>query len=126
MTKRSKPHAARRGADGYFSKIVRSRGVCERCGDTDQSSHECAHIIRRNRTATRTDERNAWCLCHACHRAVDTNIVFFRLLVERTIGWDTLYELQEKAESHTRAQVRFDWSAERDRLREMWNGRSSR
>lgn len=51
--------------DLLFSKIVRNRGVCDKCGNT--TGLQCAHIISRNFSATRHDLDNALCLCSGCH-----------------------------------------------------------
>ena len=58
-------------ADVLFSQIIRSQGYCEAYGkdDVDCSAQlQTAHIITRKRSATRTDLRNAFCLCFAHHR----------------------------------------------------------
>lgn len=39
--------------------------MCERCGATHNL--QCAHIVSRTYSATRTDLRNAFCLCAGCH-----------------------------------------------------------
>lgn len=51
--------------DDLFSKQVRTRGECEKCGQTVRLS--CAHIISRTYMATRWDQDNALCLCSGCH-----------------------------------------------------------
>ena len=62
---------AKAKADALFSQVIRRLGYCEaenyggrRCSTTLQT----AHIITRGRSATRTDTRNAFCLCFAHHR----------------------------------------------------------
>lgn len=57
-------------ADKLFSEIIRSLGRCEAEGDGRACSAQLqtAHIITRKRSATRTDLRNAFCLCFAHHR----------------------------------------------------------
>lgn len=54
-----------RQADALFSKIVRSRGSCERCGKT--AGLQCAHGFSRRYRAIRWDERNAFAQCGGCH-----------------------------------------------------------
>lgn len=52
-------------ADTIFSLIIRAPGYCAECG-----SHyrlQCAHGFSRRYRNVRWDERNAWCLCSACH-----------------------------------------------------------
>ncbi len=52
-------------ADRAFSRLVRSRGMCLRCGS--RSDLQCCHVFRRGFAAIRWDERNALCLCSDCH-----------------------------------------------------------
>lgn len=51
--------------DKLFSKIVRSRGECEKCGK--KTNLQCAHIYSRKHKNLRWDEENALCLCGGCH-----------------------------------------------------------
>lgn len=53
-------------AGKLHSQIIRTIGMCERCGGNNVL--QCAHILSRRYTATYTDLRNAFCLCAACHR----------------------------------------------------------
>lgn len=62
-------------ADKLFSEIIRSLGYCEAEGwPTPELARSCspqlqtAHIVTRKRSATRTDTRNAFCLCFTHHR----------------------------------------------------------
>lgn len=58
-------------ADKLFSEIIRSRGYCEAEGFDDRRCTpqlQTAHIVTRKRSATRTDTRNAFCLCFGHHR----------------------------------------------------------
>lgn len=62
---------AKARADKLFSEIIRSQGRCEAAGyDGRQCSYQLqtAHIVTRKRSGTRTDLRNAFCLCFAHHR----------------------------------------------------------
>lgn len=52
-------------ADRLASKLVRSRGHCERCGSTFLL--EAAHIVPRRYEHTRFDPDNLLCLCKRCH-----------------------------------------------------------
>lgn len=81
-------------ADFLFSRLVRSRGACERCG---APATDTAHIIRRSWSATRCVEDNAWALCRSCHHLVDEWQVEFMRLVDRTIGEARLVELRQSA-----------------------------
>lgn len=82
-------------ADILFSRIVRSRGACERCGRTPAT--DTAHIVRRMYSATRCVEDNAWALCSSCHRATERWPMEFAELVKATIGVDRYHELREMA-----------------------------
>lgn len=75
-----------------FSRIVRSRGHCERCGDS-YGPFDTAHIVRRRYSATRCVEDNAWCLCRGCHRIVDEWAHELMAQVARTIGAERYVEL---------------------------------
>lgn len=69
--------------DVLFSRIVRSRGTCVRCG---AQGTDTAHIVGRRYSATRCLEANAWCLCRGCHRLTGEDALEFMALVDRTIG----------------------------------------
>lgn len=100
-------------ADLLFSRIVRSRGACERCG---KPATDTAHIIRRGYSATRCVEDNAWALCSSCHRATEDDPAEFMLLVERTIGrarYDELKVLREQGHAGSAA---LFWASEAERL----------
>jgi hypothetical protein len=58
-------------ADKLFSEIIRARGYCEAEGWDDRACSyqlQTAHICSRRYSATRTDLRNAFCLCGRHHR----------------------------------------------------------
>ena len=82
-------------ADLLFSRIVRSRGSCERCGVTPAT--DTAHIIRRSWSATRCVEDNAWALCRSCHHLVDEWQFEWNKLVAVTIGFRRAAELRKRA-----------------------------
>lgn len=104
----------RTNCDRRMRKYIHARGRCERCGQTN-GPFECAHIIRRRYSWTRTDERNAWCLCRDCHDTVDTYTSYFNKLVEATIGWDLFAEL----ETQSMRREKFDWKTELERWKAM-------
>jgi hypothetical protein len=103
-----------KGAKGKATKlhalIVRSRGRCEKCG----SGHvlQCAHIISRKYSWTRTDLDNAFCLCASCHRFFTDNPVEFGIFTIDKIGDDMFDELILKRNSIDK----FDWEEEAKRL----------
>lgn len=98
-----KPVARRKGdpgkADQLFRDLVRSRGVCERCGDRF-GPYDTAHIIGRARSGTRCELDNAWCLCRPCHKRVDEWWDEKWALVKETIGIERYWQLKAKAEGH--------------------------
>lgn len=102
-------------ADKLFSKIIRARGACENCGSTNVSTLQCAHIISRKYSATRTDTRNAYCLCAKCHFRFTGWPREFSHFITRTTGSDTYNELKLKAETVTK----MDWDAEYERLKQI-------
>lgn len=51
--------------DSLFSEIVRSQGVCDKCGTT--RNLQCAHVKSRKYLQTRWDFENSLCLCVKCH-----------------------------------------------------------
>ena len=119
------PPLSARGAKGtadlYFSKVVRARGHCERCGNTS-GPFEAAHIIRRRYVGDpdgiglRTNEDNAWCLCPPCHRTVDLDPVAFVNLVNDTLGDAKYSELLHIRNALHRPWRESDWVKERQRL----------
>ena len=56
-------------ADDIFSKLIRKKGLCIRCGRSQFNTPiECAHIIGRSNIPLRWDANNAVPLCLDCHR----------------------------------------------------------
>lgn len=112
-------------AEKLHSQVVRMRanGICERCGQV--ADLQAAHIIRRSRAATRTDERNGWGLCAPCHWIVDDDPGQHSALVERTIGLELYAELRAKND-YPRPWRASDWRAETKRLRGLLNEMKSR
>jgi hypothetical protein len=102
------------GSKGKATKlhalIVRDHGSCEHCGHSD--SLQCAHIISRKYSQTRTDLANAFCLCASCHMYFTDNPVDFGHFVISQIGEDTYQSLIVKR----RATSKVDWDAEATRL----------
>lgn len=110
-------------ADQLFRDLVRSRGVCERCGNRE-GPFDTAHIIGRARSGTRCDLDNAWCLCRSCHKRVDEWWDEKWALVERTIGIARYWQLKSQAEGH--ASIRMSsatfWRGEVERLTAIKEG----
>lgn len=120
MTPRKrKPSAVKNECTRLHSLIVRSRGYCEHCGDAwraNGSKLECAHIVSRRYSRTRTLETNAFCLCSRCHMRFTEWPLEFAAFVESKIGADNYDFL--KAEAMSLSKV--DWFAELERLRAVW------
>lgn len=104
-------------ADRLVSLLVRSRGACERCGATNNL--QAAHIISRSWSATRTDERNIWCLDARCHIRLTHNPDEHMAFVAETIGMDEFYRLKRKAEENPRPWKQAMWEAETVRLQAL-------
>lgn len=99
--------------DRLFSQIVRARGRCEYIG-CQRSDVVTAHIIGRRFAKVRTNLSNAWALCPTHHYVVDNWPDEKMWLVTETIGLRVYAELRAEAEAVTQ---RFDWRAERERLK---------
>jgi len=108
-----RPKGYKGKADELFSKIIRRPGRCLKCGSDWYL--QCAHIISRRYAATRTDERNAWPLCAACHRRLTDWPVEHYEFILQTIGEEVYQELKKKAETVTKV----DWESEFLRLKEL-------
>jgi len=106
-----------KGAKGRATRlhalITRSYGKCMNCGHTD--ALQCAHIISRKYSNTRTDLDNAFCLCASCHMTFTDNPVEFGKFTIDQIGEDNYYALYRKRESIDK----MDWEAEAKRLKEI-------
>jgi hypothetical protein len=105
-------------ADRLLSLVVRSRGVCQACGETDYSKLQCAHIVPRTFSATRTDEANCFALCARDHRRFTDNPFEWVSFVERTIGRPEYDRLMLKAREGVG--IKVDWDAEAERLAGVW------
>ena len=103
-----------KGSKGKATKlhaaIVRSRAGCESCGSSDHL--QCAHIISRKYSWTRTDLENAFCLCARCHRHFTDNPIEFGQFTIARIGEETYQNLLDRRNSIDK----FDWDDEVERL----------
>lgn len=118
MRSRVYAKGAKGKADKLFSQVVRSRGVCENCGERDYTKLQCAHVIRRAYNATRVDENNAFCLCWTCHRRFTDWPLEFAEFVERKIGRPAYLALRLKAEAGVKVSEAY-WLAECARLQKL-------
>ena len=115
-SRKRKPAAVKAEATRLHSLIVRARGVCENCGDAWRatgSKLECAHIVSRRYSRTRTDLDNAFCLCSRCHMRFTEWPLEFADFVVSKIGQDAYDALRAKAQGLGKV----DWYEELDRLR---------
>ena len=99
-------------ATKLHSKIVRERKKCENCGDTGYRNLQCAHIISRKYSNTRTLEANAFCLCAKCHRFFSDWPVEFAEFVVDNLGHEEYTRLKSLAQG----KKKVDWEKEHARL----------
>lgn len=104
-------------ATELHAKLIRSRGHCENpdCKGGWNQLHT-AHIISRRHAATRTDEKNAFCLCAACHMRFTDYADEWMDFIDKTIGREEYDRLKQKAFTVTKTNDAF-WQAEIDRLK---------
>lgn len=108
------PKGPKGACDRLFSEIVRSIGLCEQCGRKPPAVQlQCAHIISRRYSSTRTSIRNAFCLCAADHRYFTDHPLEFAKFVQRS--WASEFYNDEYVKSQNTAKV--DWSEEQRYLR---------
>lgn len=108
--------AAKNKADLIFSRIIRSAGVSEHCGN--QNNLQTAHWLSRRYSNTRTDFDNAFCLCASCHRFFTADPTAWALWALSRRGRATYERLREAANRHSE----MDWPAEVVRLTEIEQG----
>ena len=86
--------------DREFSKLVRSRGVCEMMGHekpcSSKETHQCAHIYSRRHINIRWDKKNALCLCAAHHWWVHDNPLDFSAWINKYRSKDVDYLKQKR------------------------------
>ena len=104
-------------ATKLHSLYVRTRDnfTCRWCGacQEDGKQIQCAHIISRSISATRTDERNAIALCASCHWKQSKNPLVWARWIEEELGRPHLDELLQRGVPG----VKVDWQAEYERLK---------
>lgn len=117
VSRKRKPRAVKEEATRLHSLIVRrTKGPwCQNgCG---RLATDCAHIIGRTFTHTRTDIDNAFALCAQCHRHFTNWSDDWMAFVDRTIGRAEYERLKAKALAGV--SVKFDWYTELERLRAL-------
>ena len=109
--------AAKAKATKLHSLFVRTRDGfrCRWCGThrDDGKQIQCAHIISRSVSATRTDERNAVALCASCHWKQSKNPLVWARWIEEELGKEHLDDLLERGVPG----VKVDWEKETVRLK---------
>lgn len=110
----TKARVFKQRATVLHSQIVRSAGQCRSCGK--RTDLQCAHIVSRRYSATRTDLDNAFCLCAGCHMRYTEWPLEFATFVENEIGELAYEKLRAKALEGTRV----DWQAEVERLKPLY------
>lgn len=123
MRRTTSKSGAKAKADRLFSLIVRSSGGCEwcdyECGCPDKPRKhvqgcrlQCAHVRSRRFSATRTDERNAVCLCAGCHHYFTDHPYEWAEAVDEIQGAGVYAEMMAASEPVTKV----DWGSEVERL----------
>lgn len=101
-------------ATRLHSKIVRQlKGP--RCQNCDRVATDCAHIVGRVFSHTRTDVNNAFALCAQCHRHFTNWHGDWMDFVYEKIGRNAYAVLVHKARAGVG--VSLDWYSELDRLK---------
>lgn len=106
-------------ATRLHSKVIRALGICERCGESSYESLQCAHIISRKYNATRTDLRNAFCLCATCHAYFTDHPAEFGRFVDRMWAARLYDALTAKAHSGQKGSDAF-WQDRIDFLKDIY------
>jgi hypothetical protein len=110
--RRTPTQKAKDKADILFSKLIRSKGYCEKCGRSEFVQLQCAHWISRRYAWTRTLEANAFCLCAADHRWFTDHPTEFGRWAVGMRGEPVYREVLERSQRRDK----FDWVAELERL----------
>jgi hypothetical protein len=109
-------HQDKAKATKLHSLLVRTRDnfTCRWCGASkkDGKQIQCAHIVSRSVSATRTDERNAVALCASCHWKQGKNPIIWARWIEAELGTAHIDDLIERGVPG----VSVDWASEVERL----------
>lgn len=105
-------------ATRLHSKVIRMLGICERCGETDYERLQCAHIISRKYNSTRTDLRNAFCLCASCHAYFTDHPADFGRFVDGSWAGDLYNPLRLKSQEIQKGTDAF-WEDRIDFLKDV-------
>lgn len=116
-----RPTGPKAKADDLFRKIIRSRGACERCGETRYDLLQTSHIFSRTYNNTRCDEENALCLCASCHAKFGANPLLHAEFVRDLYGperYDALRARRDEIQPASWSKKR--WQEEVVRLAARW------
>lgn len=103
-------------ATKLHAELIRSTGYCENCfKEPPMVQLQCAHIQGRKSSATRTQLRNAFCLCASCHRIFTDKPLNFSRFITGTWAQEYREELIRLSNTPTK----IDWSDELQRLKEI-------
>lgn len=117
MPPRRAPKTAKAVADRYFSKIVRAKGICQKCLRRPPAVQlQCAHWISRRYAWTRTYRDNAFCLCATCHRWFTDHPTEFAKWALDQRGEERYQEVLRRSQRRDK----FDWISEAERLEKEW------
>ena len=107
---------AKAKATKLHSLVVRTRDgfQCRWCGAKKEEGKQiqCAHIISRAISATRTDERNAVALCASCHWKQSKNPLVWARWLESELGKEHLDDLLQRGVTGSK----IDWNSEVERV----------
>jgi len=106
-----------RKEDKIFSELIRGRGYCENPMPKEQHSEQlqCAHIVSRTYSKTRTDFRNAFCLCASCHFYFTGNPREFSHFISDSWAADYYDEVKDLAHDTS---FKVDWKERYEFLKE--------
>lgn len=104
-------------ADALFSRIIRSRGLCQYPGCTSQGPYVTGHLIGRTYRNTRCLEDNAVAICPTHHALIDAWWDEKALVVEATIGQARYDQLKRLANQTPTTTSKLFWASEAERLK---------
>ena len=85
-------------ADALFRDIVKSDGICEKCGSREFL--QCAHVVSRSYKQVRWDFNNAYCLCRKCHVSFTHHPLEWEDWVVEQMGRSSYQMLKDKARQY--------------------------
>lgn len=122
MPKKPSPKTLKNKADRLWGLIIRSEGVCRRCGkQPPEVSLQAAHILSRRYTATRWDLRNGLPLCMGDHHWGHNYPLEWEVFVNEQIGEALHQELKDLALGYTGRISRVNYEEIVASLQARWN-----